>query len=125
LIYLILDTNNWIYLANGLDPINNKHHDSLHFDLLQSLVNLTDNNKILVLVNDIVLDEWNRNKIHCYAKIKSLENKLLNKINVLKDIEKYTTSNVEQQQNKTEQRFQQKDKKFPTCTMPCPLCTIL
>ena len=99
MIYLILDTNNWIYLANGLDPINNKHHDSLHFELLQSLLDLTNDKKIQVLVNDIVLDEWNRNKIHCYAKIKSLKNKLLNKTNAFKDIEKYATSNVQQLQN--------------------------
>lgn len=99
MIYLILDTNNWIYLANGLDPINNKHHDSLHFNLLQSLIDLTDDKKIQVLVNEIVLDEWHRNKTHCYAKIKSLENKLINKHNAFKDIEKYATSNIEQLQN--------------------------
>lgn len=98
MIYLILDTNNWIYLANGLDPIKNKHHDSLHFELLQSLVKLTEDNKIRVLINEIIINEWNRNKIHCYEKIRNLENKLLNKVNAFKDIEKYATSNIDQLQ---------------------------
>lgn len=99
MIYLILDTNNWIYLANGLDPIKNKYHDSLHFELLQSLIDLTKEGKIKILINDIILNEWNRNKIHCYTKIKSLENKLLNKENAFKDIEKYSTLNIVQLQN--------------------------
>lgn len=42
MIYLILDTNNWIYLANGWDAGNDKHHDSLHFELLQSLSELRE-----------------------------------------------------------------------------------
>ncbi|HMK17148.1 MAG TPA: PIN domain-containing protein [Chitinophagaceae bacterium] len=94
MIYLVLDTNNWIYLANGLDPISNKHHDNLHFELLQSLIDLTNDKKVQVLVNDIILQEWDRNKMHCYTKIKTLEHKLANKENTFKDIEKYSKSDV-------------------------------
>lgn len=99
MIYLILDTNNWIYLANGLDPIKNKHHDNLHFELLKSLKELTTESKIQILVNDIILTEWNRNKEHCNLKIKGLENKLLNKEGAFKDIAKYAKTNVLQIQD--------------------------
>lgn len=99
MIYLILDTNNWIYLANGLDPIKNKYHDNLHFELLQSLKELTTEGKIQILINDIILTEWNRNKEHCNLKIKSLENKLINKENAFKDIAKYAKTNVRQLQD--------------------------
>jgi len=97
-IYLILDTNNWIYLANGLDPIKNKHHDNLHFELLQSLKELTTEGKIQILVNDIIITEWNRNKEHCNLKIKGLENKLLNKENAFKDIAKYAKTKIQELQ---------------------------
>lgn len=96
MIYLILDTNNWIYLANGLDPISNKHHDDLHYELLKSLKELKDKNQAQVIVNDIIVTEWNMNKEHCKAKIKKLEQKLANKDNVFKEIEKYTTANIDQ-----------------------------
>ena len=96
MIYLILDTNNWIYLANGLDPISNKHHDDLHYELLKSLKELKDKNQAQVIINDIIVTEWNRNKEHCKAKIKKLEQKLANKDNVFNEIEKHTTANIDQ-----------------------------
>lgn len=98
MIYLILDTNNWIYLANGLDPISNKHHDDLHYELLKSLKELKDKNQAQVIINEIIVIEWNRNKEHCKAKIKKLEQKLANKDNSFKEIEKYTTANINQLQ---------------------------
>lgn len=99
MLFLILDTNNWIYLANGLDPISTKHHDNLHFELLKALVDLTNDKKIQVLVNSIIIEEWERNKTHCYTKIKLLENKLSNKDNAFKDIGKYVKSEILQLQN--------------------------
>jgi hypothetical protein len=98
LLYLILDTNNWIYLANGLDPISNKHHDDLHYELLRSLKMLKDKKQVQVIVNDIIIAEWNRNKEHCKSKIKKLEQKLANKENAFKEIEKYTKADTNQLQ---------------------------
>jgi len=98
MIYLILDTNNWIYLANGLDPISNKHHDNFHYELLKSLKELKDKKQAQVLVNDIIVTEWNRNREHCKAKIKKLEQKLVNKDNAFKEITKYTTADTFQLQ---------------------------
>ncbi|WP_207515918.1 PIN domain-containing protein [Longitalea luteola] len=96
MIYLILDTNNWIYLANGLDPISNKHHDALHYELLRSLKELKDKKLAQVIINDIIITEWNRNKEHCKAKIKKLEQKLADKENAFKEIEKYTKGDLKQ-----------------------------
>jgi len=98
LIYLILDTNNWIYLANGLDPISNKHHDDLHYELLKSLKELKDKKQAQVIINEIIVTEWKRNKEHCKAKIKKLEQKLTNKDNAFKEIEKYTKADIKQLQ---------------------------
>jgi hypothetical protein len=95
-IYLILDTNNWIYLANGLDPISNKHYDDLHYELLRSLKELKDNNQVQVMVNEIIITEWNRNKEHCNTKIKKLKQKLADKDNAFKEIEKYTKGDIKQ-----------------------------
>lgn len=99
MIYLILDTNNWIYLANGLDPINNKHHDSLHFELLKSLRELKEKKQVTIIVNDIVINEWGRNKEHCRNKIKKLEQKLHNKDGIFNDIIKYSKDDTKQLQD--------------------------
>jgi len=90
-IYLILDTNIWIYLANGLNPDTSKHDggDSFHFELLDKL---KSNRDICILVNDIVFEEWRRNKEHSQLKIEKLKNKLKNPSAVFQEIKKYTKS---------------------------------
>lgn len=95
MIYLILDTNNWIYLANGLDPTNNKHHHSLHFELLASLKTLHNEGRISVLINDIIFAEWERNKERCYDNIKKLQTKLIDKNNAFAEISKYANGSTE------------------------------
>lgn len=96
MIYLILDTNNWIYLANGLDPLNNKYQDTLHYDLLKRLKDLQNKQQIEILVNDIIIKEWNRNKKHSLSKITNLKNKLNNEISSFKDIEKFSKSDLKE-----------------------------
>jgi hypothetical protein len=63
------------------------------------LKQLTIEGRIQVLINDIILTEWERNKEHCNLKIKGLENKLLNKETAFKDIAKYAKTEIEQLQN--------------------------
>lgn len=99
MIYLILDTNIWVYLANGLDPITNKHHDNLHFDLLKALKEHKQNNDICILINDIVIEEWERNKEHCKLKLKKLNNKVLSTENAFSDINKYVKTRTNDLQN--------------------------
>lgn len=71
----------------------------MHFELLQSLVELKKDNKIQVLVNEIIITEWKRNKEHCNLKIKSLENKLLNKESAFKEIAKYMKTKIKELQD--------------------------
>lgn len=96
MIYLILDTNIWVYLANGHDPMTDKAHDDLHFNLLKSLKELKANRDICILINDIVLNEWKRNKHHCLQKVESLKKKFANPDEVFKGILKYAKLDVEE-----------------------------
>jgi len=51
MIYLILDTNYWIYLAKGEHP--------KVFDKLKQFI---DEKKVEILVNQVIIDEWNKNR---------------------------------------------------------------
>lgn len=95
MIYLILDTNIWLYLANGLDPLTSKHHDDLHFTLLEGLKELKNNNDVIILVNEIIIAEWMRNKEHSKAKIKKLKSKLANPDNSFNELKKYVKSQTD------------------------------
>jgi len=57
-----LDTNIWIYLANSYNPKNKNYEDGLHFKLVESLIKLIDSGDFILLTNDIIIEEWNRNK---------------------------------------------------------------
>jgi hypothetical protein len=107
LIYLILDTNHWIYLANGLDPLTNKHYDHLHYDLLKSLKELKDKEQAQVIINEIIITEWHRNKEHCKAKVKKLQQKLTTADSAFTEIGKYTTANVRQLEEEFIQNLQE------------------
>lgn len=88
--YLILDTNIWVYLANGLDPISGKQHkENLHFELRQALKVLKDKGDLTILICDIILQEFQRNKAACFARVKSLEQKKANLDHTLLEVEKY------------------------------------
>lgn len=96
MIYLILDTNIWVYLANGFDPVTERQQDNLHFSLLSSLKFHRDKRDITVLVNDIILNEWKRNKNHCETKVETLKNKLLHPNSPFSEISRYTNTNIEE-----------------------------
>ena len=62
MIYLILDTNVWFYLANSYNPNNKNFDDGLHFKLVEKLSELVDSGEITILTNEIIIEEWDRNK---------------------------------------------------------------
>ncbi len=95
MVYLVLDTNIWIYLANGFDTSSNKFHDNHHFNLLDQLMNLTADGDICILVNEIIIEEWQRNKVNAEQKIKLLNNRLTNP-SVFKELSKYVKSPLQQ-----------------------------
>jgi len=76
-------------LSNGFDPLTEKHTDDLHFELLDTLKKSKASGDISILVNDVVIEEWKRNKEHCKLKIKKLHNKLLSIDQAFGDLGKY------------------------------------
>jgi len=72
--YIFLDTNNWIYLSNGFNILSNKF-DELHLKIFEIIKKRTDEGLLIFLVNDIVINEWNRNKPETEKQLKELENK--------------------------------------------------
>jgi predicted nucleic acid-binding protein len=93
MIYLVLDTNIWIYLANGFDTKSGKYHDNNHFILLHKLMDLSADGDICVLVNDLIIEEWLRNKKNAEMKIIQLQSKMQN-IAPIKEISKYVKTNL-------------------------------
>lgn len=92
MVYLIFDTNIWIYLANGHDPLSNSDSGSKHFEFLDTLEHLRNENKIQILINDIIIEEWKRNKHHVNQKITKLRRKLNDADKSVKNILRYTSA---------------------------------
>lgn len=59
---LILDTQTWTYLANGYTQSTGKIDEGLHFKLLNDIIQLVESGKLQVLINEVILIEWTRNK---------------------------------------------------------------
>jgi len=57
--------------------------------LLDSLKKSKDSNEIGILVNEIIVEEWKRNREHCKLKIEKLQDKQKNIKQVFGDIDKY------------------------------------
>lgn len=73
-VFVFLDTNNWIYLCNGFD-IRSGAHGDLHYKLFEFLEQQVDQGSLVVLVNPIILEEFERNKVRSQEQIKDIENK--------------------------------------------------
>ncbi len=86
--YLILDTNIWIYLANGFNPETNNYEDGLHFKVLESLKHLVSKDKIKILTTELILEEWERNKQKRFTLIEKHQRSLESQVNNLKSIKK-------------------------------------
>ena len=61
MIYLILDTNIWLYLANSYNPKKESFDDGLHFKLVENIERFVNEEKITILTNEIIIEEWDRN----------------------------------------------------------------
>jgi|GEM_PF-1935982 len=84
LIYLIFDTNIWLYLANGLDTASNSYHENRHFELLNSLKDHVQRGHIRIIKNYIVVEEWNRNKAHAFNQVNKLKERAKQAAHMLK-----------------------------------------
>lgn len=73
MVHLILDTNIWLYIANNF--ISNYKGES-HVKLFERLVLFQDMKYITIYVNDIILEEWDRNQSSQKEYVGKLRNKL-------------------------------------------------
>lgn len=74
MIYLILDTKIWIYLANGFDSVTNLFDpkSSAHLELYEKLKQKTDDREFIIMTNYIIKLEWERNKKSAFQNIANL-----------------------------------------------------
>ncbi len=82
--YLLLDTNAWIYLANGYNTAkiskkkSDSYYDSMfndtHIRTFNDLKTKIRKREFTLLINDIIISEWNRNLIDTQELIKELTN---------------------------------------------------
>ncbi|UII32154.1 PIN domain-containing protein [Fulvivirga ulvae] len=72
--FIFLDTNNWIHLSNGFNILSNKY-DELHLKVFDIIERRTSDGSIVFLINDIVLEEWKRNKTTVESQIKNIRDK--------------------------------------------------
>ena len=71
---IFLDTNNWIYLSNGFNVLSNDH-DELHLKVFEQIEKRVDNGDLVFLVNEIVFQEWNRNKESTKQQVDKIRSK--------------------------------------------------
>ena len=73
---LVLDTQTWIYLANGYNQTTGKTDEGLHFHLMESMMKLVNSGKLKVLVNEVLFIEWDRNKHVTRKLIETYKNRI-------------------------------------------------
>ncbi len=77
MIYIVFDTNIWVYLANGYDSEKGNYYQGVfsehHFALLKTLREKVKKNDYQILVNDLIFKEWERNKHNTEELIHFLE----------------------------------------------------
>jgi hypothetical protein len=74
MIYLIVDTNNWIYLASSKNPDTGNLEDGRHIKLFNTLMEKIDGDEVELLVCEVIEAEWNRNKVSAEELIRKYQN---------------------------------------------------
>jgi len=92
MIHLILDTNNWIYLANSIDPLTENLNEGYHFQLFEKLKLKVREKAITILVSDLVEIEWNRNQNRCFALISKHKNRMKDDLHTIDRIDRVLQS---------------------------------
>jgi len=72
MIHVILDTNIWLYIANNF---NGNFSGEGHIKLFERLKILHEQDYIAIYVNEIIIQEWDRNKHAQKGNIEKLKNK--------------------------------------------------
>lgn len=86
MVYLIVDTCNWIYLATSKDPQTDKFEER-HFKLFSNLIQKIESGEVKLLLCSIIEKEWQKHKEDT-AKgfIKKLQNELIEYGNIINKI---------------------------------------
>jgi hypothetical protein len=74
MIFLIVDTNTWLYLANSKNPDTGNFEDGHHIKLLDSLIKKIDSGEVELLLCPIIETEWKRNRSIAEELIKKYQN---------------------------------------------------
>lgn len=85
MINLILDTNAWIYLANGFNPNTEKYEQNSHFQMLEWIETNLAAGKLSLFINEVIEIEWNRNKSFRLDQVKKLKTQIENIENGIKN----------------------------------------
>lgn len=75
MIYLIIDTNAWIYMCNAHGLSKTSQNECHHIKMFNSLKRLVNEGRATILSNPIIIAEWQRNKKHCYEFTEHLKNR--------------------------------------------------
>jgi hypothetical protein len=88
MIYLILDTNTWIYLANSKDPLTGNFQEGYHFLLFEKLAKKVNDGSVKILKTGLIEQEWLRNKTTTLDLVSNYKNKLKHDLSIVKNIQK-------------------------------------
>jgi len=89
-IYLIIDTNIWIYMTNG--ELKDSAGKRIHINVFKILKELVESGEIAIIVSPIIIDEFDRNKDWVLKYIKCLKGRVTEKRNFLKNHRKDLTA---------------------------------
>lgn len=73
MVNLIIDTNTWIYMANGYNQDTGSFESGHHFKLVEKIADLVTQEKVEIIVNDIIIDEWKKNKVRTETLINKIQ----------------------------------------------------
>jgi hypothetical protein len=93
MVYLIVDTNNWIYLANSKNPDTGNFEDGRHIHLLSLLIEKITNGEVELLLCEIVEKEWERNKSAQESLIERYQNEREGCRNIIKKMRQHLDEN--------------------------------
>ncbi|WP_298156180.1 PIN domain-containing protein [Flavobacterium sp.] len=100
-INLILDTQTWIYLANGFNQSSSKYEDGQHFKLYQKIEDFRKKKQIKLIVNEVVVEEWNRNKKSTLHLIEKHTKTMEGNANAVKNMKQYLSEDGKSQLDET------------------------
>lgn len=107
-LYLIIDTNIWIYMANG--ELKDSAGKRTHIKVFNMLKELVDNNEVAVIISPIVIEEFDRNREWLKKYIKCLDGRLTERRNYLKNHkEELTDTEIKEIESKISALTEERD----------------